>query len=367
MWPRLPRERRMDGRPWMSREDTDQPWEDGEVEFKVQGARGSGVPSTVSGIAGLGVRPRDTEGPEAAVGQAQAPQRGLIRDAAERGCVRKSLQPVSQAGDSQPVMRGWAAQATLGRGVPSSGVCGSPRRPHTRLRVPDTKPPRGGRPSSHPRHIQRKSRLHCGLCLEAWGGTGVRAHSGQTLCGVWYKMQRLQESQMSIELELCLTPPPRPPRLRVHVPASPSGGTVCSRVHRRHAARGAGEPQIVPGFSEGPGNPAEKGRKQAELRQEQDGLIAITSNLQADPSPDGRTRSCGRRMTVGPPDSEQLLKTVSGAGETDLPKTLLLGWTQPGKAPASLEVGSAERAAPSRQPSRFPDFIPSQGPQSPNK
>ena len=90
-------------------------------------------------------------------------------------------------------------------------------------------------------------------------------------------------------------------------------------------------------------------RKQAELRQEQDGLIAITSNLQADPSPDGCTRSCGdplvlRRVTVGSPDSEELLKTVSGAGGTYLPKMLLQGWTQPGKAPASLEVGSAERA-----------------------
>ena len=146
------------------------------------GAPGSGVPSTVSGIAGLGVRPRDTEGPEAAVGQAHAPQRGLIRRAAERGRVRKSLQPMSQVGDSQPVMRGWAAQATLGRGVHSSGVCGSPRCPHTRLRVPHPEPSRGGCPSSHLR-IRRKSWLHCGLCLEAWRGTGVRADSGQTLCG----------------------------------------------------------------------------------------------------------------------------------------------------------------------------------------
>lgn len=36
MWPPLPGERRTDGRPRMSREDVGQPWEDGEVEFKVQ-------------------------------------------------------------------------------------------------------------------------------------------------------------------------------------------------------------------------------------------------------------------------------------------------------------------------------------------
>ena len=47
---------------------------------------------------------------------------------------------------------------------------------------------------------------------------------------------------------------------------------------------------------------------------------------------------------MGSPDSEELSKTASGAGGTDLPKMLLLGWTQPGEAPASLEVGSAETA-----------------------
>lgn len=35
MWPPLPRERQTDGRPRVSREDMDQPWEDGEVEFKI--------------------------------------------------------------------------------------------------------------------------------------------------------------------------------------------------------------------------------------------------------------------------------------------------------------------------------------------
>ena len=71
------------------------------------------------GHGGLGGDPETRRDPDPAVGQAHAPPTGLIRGAAESGSVQKGLQPVSRVGDSQPVMRGWAARATLGRGMPT--------------------------------------------------------------------------------------------------------------------------------------------------------------------------------------------------------------------------------------------------------
>ena len=127
------------------------------------------------GCGGLRGDPETRRDPDPAVGQAHAPQTGLIRGCSgERTCTERPSAAVSG--------RGLAARDEGLRCPGDSGTWGA-RSPTPGCACLAASLPGAGSPSPHARRVGGESRLHRGLRLEAWRGTGVRADSGHSLCG----------------------------------------------------------------------------------------------------------------------------------------------------------------------------------------